>query len=47
MKLLDKFLNTPEHVLNPGAHGGESPLYKHCQRSVKTSHEGSNENQPL
>lgn len=29
IKLIDKVLNTTERVLNPGAHGGDAPLYKH------------------
>ena len=29
VKLIDEVLNTTERVLNPGAHGGESPLYEH------------------
>ena len=28
-KLIDEVLNTTERVLNPGAHGGDSPLYEH------------------
>lgn len=28
VKLLDEVLNTTERVLNPGAHGGDSPLYE-------------------
>lgn len=28
-KLIDEVLKTTERVLNPGAHGGESPLYEH------------------
>jgi len=29
IKLIDEVLNTTERVLNPGAHGGDSPLYEH------------------
>jgi len=29
VKLIDEVLNTTERVLNPGAHGGDSPLYEH------------------
>jgi energy-coupling factor transporter ATP-binding protein EcfA2 len=29
VKLIDDVLNTTERVLNPGAHGGDSPLYEH------------------
>jgi energy-coupling factor transporter ATP-binding protein EcfA2 len=29
IKLIDEVLNTTERVLNPGSHGGESPLYEH------------------
>ena len=29
IKLIDQVLNTTERVLNPGAHGGDSPLYEH------------------
>jgi hypothetical protein len=29
VKLIAEVLNTTERVLNPGAHGGESPLYEH------------------
>lgn len=29
VKLIDEVLDTTERVLNPGAHGGESPLYEH------------------
>lgn len=29
IKLIDEVLNTTERVLNPGAHGGTSPLYEH------------------
>ena len=32
MKLIDKFLNTTESPLNPGAHGGDSPL---CEYEVQ------------
>lgn len=28
IKLIDKVLNTTERVLNPGAHGGDAPLYE-------------------
>ena len=28
-KLIDEVLKTTERVLNPGAHGGEAPLYEH------------------
>ena len=28
-KLIDEVLNTTERVLNPGAHGGDAPLYEH------------------
>jgi hypothetical protein len=28
VKLIDEVLNTTERVLNPGAHGGDSPLYE-------------------
>ena len=28
VQLIDKVLETTERVLNPGAHGGESPLYE-------------------
>ena len=28
-KLIDEVLKTTERVLNPGAHGGDSPLYEH------------------
>lgn len=27
-KLIDEILKTTERVLNPGAHGGQNPLYK-------------------
>lgn len=29
MKPIDEVLITPERVLNPGAHRGDSPLYEH------------------
>ncbi len=29
MKLIDKFFKNTERVLNPGAHGEDSPLYEH------------------
>jgi len=29
VKLIDEVLNTTERALNPGAHGGDAPLYKH------------------
>lgn len=29
IKLIDEVLNTTERVLNPGAHGGDAPLYEH------------------
>lgn len=29
IKLIDEVLNTTERVLNPGAHGGDSPLFEH------------------
>jgi energy-coupling factor transporter ATP-binding protein EcfA2 len=29
IKLIDEVLNTTERVLNPGAHGGDTPLYEH------------------
>ena len=29
IRLIDEVLNTTERVLNPGAHGGDSPLYEH------------------
>jgi len=29
VKLIDEVLKTTERVLNPGAHGGDSPLYEH------------------
>ena len=28
VRLIDQVLETTERVLNPGAHGGESPLYE-------------------
>ena len=35
VKLIDEVLNTTERVLNPGAHGGDSPLYEHeVQKAV-------------
>ncbi len=29
IKLIDEVLNTTERILNPGAHGGHTPLYEH------------------
>lgn len=29
VRLIDEVLNTTERVLNPGAHGGDAPLYEH------------------
>ena len=29
IKLIDEVLKTTERILNPGAHGGDSPLYEH------------------
>lgn len=29
VKLIDEVLNTTKRVLNPGAHGGDAPLYEH------------------
>ena len=34
VKLIDEILNTTERVLNPGAHGGDSPLYEHEVRKA-------------
>jgi hypothetical protein len=35
VKLIDEVLNTTERVLNPGAHGSDSPLYEHeVQKAV-------------